>query len=93
MKAILIHEYGDPSVLQFEDTSAPTIKGDELLIEVLAAGVNPVDWKTRAGRGIARNREMLFPFIIGWDVAGVIKEVGNNVSEFEEINVMGNISC
>jgi NADPH:quinone reductase-like Zn-dependent oxidoreductase len=83
MKAIRVHEHGDPSVLRFEDTPAPTITGNEVLIEVHAAGVNPVDWKTRAGGGIARNRKMPFPFIIGWDAAGVVKQVGKAVTGFE----------
>jgi NADPH:quinone reductase-like Zn-dependent oxidoreductase len=49
MKAIRIHGYGGPEVLQYEDVVVPTPVAGELLIKVQAASVNPLDWKTRAG--------------------------------------------
>ena len=49
MKAIQIHSYGGPEVLKFEDVSRPALNDDDVLIKVLAAGVNPVDWKIRQG--------------------------------------------
>jgi NADPH:quinone reductase-like Zn-dependent oxidoreductase len=75
MKAVRIHEYGGPEVLQYEDAPRPQPKPDEVLIRVHAAGVNPVDWKVRAGHV----KEMLkypMPFIPGWDVSGVVEETG-----------------
>jgi NADPH:quinone reductase-like Zn-dependent oxidoreductase len=73
MKAIRIHAYGGPEVLQYEDAPRPLLNADDVLIRVIAAGVNPVDWKIRQGY----MKDMFtFPFIPGWDVAGVIEEKG-----------------
>src|SRR5260370_9074539 len=65
MKAIVIHSSGGPEVLKYEDVPRPQAKDDEVLIRVMAAGVNPVDVFIREGR-ITR-----FPFIPGMDVGGV----------------------
>lgn len=83
MKAVRIHEFGDPSVLRYEDAPIPQPAEGEVLIRVRAAGVNPVDWKTRAGRGVAKRLEAPFPLILGWDVSGVVKEVGAGVTQFK----------
>ena len=84
MKAIQIHQYGGPDVLKLEEIPRPEAAADELLIRVLAAGVNPVDWKTRAGRGVAgRLGANPFPLIVGWDVSGVVEAVGSEVTGFE----------
>lgn len=76
MKAVRIHQYGDPEVLKYEDAPIPQIQAGQVLIKVHAAGVNPVDNKTRAGGGISG---MLpanpFPLILGWDAAGIVAEV------------------
>jgi len=80
MKAIRIHSYGGPEVLKFEDVPRPVLKDDDVLIKVLATGVNPVDWKIRQGY-----MEGMFtlPLILGWDVAGVIEEKGQEVTGLE----------
>jgi NADPH:quinone reductase-like Zn-dependent oxidoreductase len=81
MKAVRIHEYGDRSVLQYEDSPLPQISDDEVLIKVVATAVNPVDWKIREGY----LKEMItyqFPLILGWDVAGVVEKIGNNVTDY-----------
>jgi NADPH:quinone reductase-like Zn-dependent oxidoreductase len=84
MKAIQIHQYGGPEVLNLEEIPRPEPAAGELLVRVLAAGVNPVDWKTCAGRGLAkRYGEEHFPLIVGWDVSGIVEEVGSNVTGFE----------
>src|SRR5215470_16328992 len=49
MKAVVIHEYGGPEVLKYEDIPRPEPKNDQLLIRVIAAGVNPVDGMIRSG--------------------------------------------
>ena len=49
MKAIRIHEFGGPEVLKYEDAPRPSPAADEVLIKVYASGVNPVDYKIRAG--------------------------------------------
>ncbi len=74
MRAVVQHEYGDTSVLTLERVPRPSPLPPEVLVRVHAAGVNPVDWKTREGSGMAH---VLGPtFTLGWDVAGVVEEVG-----------------
>src|SRR3979411_1176477 len=83
MKAIRIHGYGGPEVLQYEDVVVPTPAAGELLIKVQAASVNPLDWKTRAGylKGLFPHT---LPFILGWDASGGGEAVGGGVSEFRQ---------
>ena len=81
MKAARIHEYGGPDALRVEDCPVPAAADDEVLIRVVAAAVNPVDWKIREGY----LREMIphtFPLTLGWDVSGVIERVGKAVDGF-----------
>ena len=82
MKAMVIREYGSAEVLKYEEVEAPKIKPDELLVKVHAASVNPVDWKIRKGmlKIITGNK---FPIIIGFDLAGVVLEVGSQVTNFK----------
>ena len=49
MKAVRIHQYGNTEVLRYEDAPVPDIAADEVLVRVVAASVNPVDWKVREG--------------------------------------------
>ena len=49
MKAVVIHEYGGPNVLKYEDVPRPEPKEDQILVRVVAAGVNPVDGMIRSG--------------------------------------------
>lgn len=83
MKAVRIHQYGSPKVLSYEDAPIPTIGADDVLVRVHAAGVNPVDWKTRQGQGMAGRYNNLFPLIVGWDVSGVVEAVGANVTSLQ----------
>lgn len=76
MKAIQVHTYGGPDVLELEEVPRPQPAPDEVLVKVYATGVNPVDWKIRQGY-----RQHALPFIPGWDVSGVVEEVGNNVTD------------
>ncbi|HWO72065.1 MAG TPA: zinc-binding dehydrogenase, partial [Dehalococcoidia bacterium] len=76
MKAIVIHEFGDESVLRYEDAPDPKPGADEVLIRVRAASINRGDFGRRAGFFQATQT----PLIIGWDIAGDIVEVGANVS-------------
>ena len=82
MKAIVIEEYGDKNVLIEKNIERPSISENQVLVEVHATSINPIDWKVRAGY----LKEMLpfeFPIILGWDAAGVIVEVGSNVTDFK----------
>lgn len=78
MKAVRIHEYGGPEVLRYEDAPRPQPGDGEALVRVHAAGVNPVDWKVRVGRLQGRVNHRL-PLVLGWDVAGVVEQVGPGV--------------
>jgi NADPH:quinone reductase-like Zn-dependent oxidoreductase len=76
MRAITQNESGGP--LTLTDVPKPAPLPTEVLVRVHAAGVNPVDWKTRAGSGMAGMQT--YPFINGWDVSGVVEEVGFGVT-------------
>src|SRR5438128_3442006 len=82
MKAIRIHNYGGPEVLNYEDAPRPQPQAGEVLVRVHAAGVNPIDWKVREGHA----KDFLphkFPLILGWDLSGVVEELGKGVSRFK----------
>src|SRR6201981_1396678 len=82
MKAIQIHKYGGPEVLQYEDAPRPKPKAGEVLVRVHAAGVNPIDWKVREGE-MKDFWPHKFPLILGWDLSGVVEELGRGVSRFK----------
>src|SRR6516162_9457984 len=82
MKAVVIHEYGDPEVLKYEDVPRPEPKDDQLLIRVIAAGVNPVDAMIRSGM-FDKEGNRAFPMILGGDIAGVVEKVGSKVTKFK----------
>ncbi len=81
MKAVRIHSYGGVEVLKYEEAPMPEAGPDEVLIKISAASVNPVDWKIRDGH-MKEGLKIIFPFILGWDVSGVIEETGALVSRF-----------
>jgi NADPH:quinone reductase-like Zn-dependent oxidoreductase len=82
MKAVVIHEYGGPQVLKYEDIPRPEPNDDQLLVRVIAAGVNPVDGMIRSGM-FAKEGNRAFPIIPGGDVAGVIEKVGSKITKFK----------
>jgi len=81
MKAVVIHEYGGPEVLKYEDVARPEPKDDQILVRVIAAGVNPVDGLIRSGMFAKETRA--FPIILGGDIAGVVEKVGSKVAKFK----------
>lgn len=82
MKAVVLHEYGGPSKLKYEDFEDPKPGPGEVLVRVQAVSVNPVDWKMRSGD--AKDRfPVNFPGILGRDVAGVVRELGPDVKGFK----------
>jgi NADPH:quinone reductase-like Zn-dependent oxidoreductase len=83
MKAVRIHSYGGPQVLTEENAPRPEPSSGEVLIEVHAAGVNPIDWKVREGHAKNWLRHKL-PLILGWDVSGVIVKLGSGVKGFKK---------
>jgi NADPH:quinone reductase-like Zn-dependent oxidoreductase len=83
MKAVRIHNYGGPEVLNYEDAPRPQPREGEVLIRVHAAGVNPADWKVREGH-LKQFVQHKFPVILGWDLSGVVQKVGHGVSRFKK---------
>jgi NADPH:quinone reductase-like Zn-dependent oxidoreductase len=82
MKAVRIHKYGGPEVLHYEDAPRPQPQAGEVLVRVYAAGVNPIDWKVREGH-MKDFWPHTFPLILGWDLSGVIEELGKGASRFK----------
>jgi NADPH:quinone reductase-like Zn-dependent oxidoreductase len=82
MRAVEVSRFGGPDVLCLAEVERPAQISTEILVRVVAAGVNPVDLKTRRGEGVARWIGPP-PFIVGWDVAGVVEAVGYGVTRFE----------
>jgi NADPH:quinone reductase-like Zn-dependent oxidoreductase len=80
MRAIVQQEFGGPEVLRIGERPRPEPVATEVRVRVEAAGVNPVDWKTRSGKGSA---VVTPPFVPGWDVAGVVDAVGAGVTRFQ----------
>ena len=82
MKAVRIHSYGGSDVLVYEDAPRPSIADDEILVRVHAAAINPVDWKIREGY-LKQMIAYQLPVILGWDVSGIVEEVGSHVKDFQ----------
>nr|CAD6438814.1 NADP-dependent oxidoreductase [Rhizobium sp. Q54] len=80
IKAIRMHEFGPPEVLHLEEIEQPHPKRNEVLVKVLAASVNPVDWKIRKSEYPAIKDDDL-PMVPGRDLAGEVTAVGDGVSE------------
>jgi NADPH:quinone reductase-like Zn-dependent oxidoreductase len=81
MRAVRFHEYGDPSVLRVEEVSRPQPGQGEVLVQVRAAGVNPIDWKFRAGH-LQAFMPIQLPHIGGLDLAGTVSAVGPGAAGF-----------
>lgn len=81
MHAIIINETGGPEVLRYGEIETPEPGPGELRVRVAYAGVNPADWKNRQGM-LAMYRPYVFPYIIGFDAAGVVDKLGEGVTGF-----------
>ncbi|MBX0357966.1 NADP-dependent oxidoreductase [Halobacillus sp. Nhm2S1] len=82
MKAIVIEQYGDRNQLIEKDVERPVPSESQVIVELHATSINPIDWKLREGY----LKEMLdfdFPIILGWDAAGIVAEVGSAVQNFK----------
>jgi NADPH:quinone reductase-like Zn-dependent oxidoreductase len=82
MKAVVIHEYGGPEVLKYEDVPRPEPKEDEILVRVIAAGVNPVDEAARSQK-FAQFFNIELPAIPGYDIAGAVEKTGAKIGKFK----------
>src|SRR5271166_3219828 len=81
MKAVVVHQYGGPEVLKFEDYPDPVPGPGEVLVRVAATSVNPIDYKRRAG--LTKDfYPMQFPSLIGVDIAGTVVQIGQGAEGF-----------
>jgi NADPH:quinone reductase-like Zn-dependent oxidoreductase len=92
MKAVVLHEYGGPGKLMYEDVPDPVAGEGQVLVRVTASSVNPIDYKLRSGAA-----KHLFPLelpaILGRDISGIVREVGKGVSGFkpgDKVMALGN---
>jgi NADPH:quinone reductase-like Zn-dependent oxidoreductase len=81
MKAIVLHQYGGPEQLRYEETERPAFGDNEVLVRVRATSVNPIDFKLRSGAAKAR-MPLQLPAILGRDLAGEVVETGRSVMGF-----------
>lgn len=82
MKAVRIYAYGGQDQLKFEDAPMPQVGDKDVLVRVVASSINPVDWKVREGY-LKEMLPLTFPFVLGWDVSGIVEAVGNAVTTFK----------
>ena len=81
MKAVVVHQYGGPEVLKFEEYPDPVPGPGEVLVRVAATSVNPRDYKQRAG-SLKESYPIQFPGVIGVDIAGTVVKIGTGVDGF-----------
>ncbi|WP_090851603.1 NADP-dependent oxidoreductase [Paraliobacillus sp. PM-2] len=82
MKAVVIQQYGNSDVLEEMEISKLAPEENQVLVEVYATSINPIDWKVREGY----LKDMIpfeFPITLGWDVAGKIVAKGNGVTDYQ----------
>lgn len=82
MKAVVIDEFGGPDVLRYRDVPDPSLSPALVLVEVRAVGVNRGDLQQRAGE--AGDEQLALPLIVGWEIAGVVKAVGDLVQNVRQ---------
>ncbi|MEO6818479.1 MAG: NADP-dependent oxidoreductase [Ginsengibacter sp.] len=82
MRAIQIDQYGKADLLQIRDIPKPSFKTNEVLVGVQYSGVNPIDLKFRSGK-MQQQISKTFPFIPGWELAGIVDKVGDSVKRFK----------
>jgi NADPH:quinone reductase-like Zn-dependent oxidoreductase len=83
MKAVVLHEYGGPDRLKYQEWDDPQPGDGQILIRVVAAGINPIDWKIRSG-AMKNFIPLQLPAILGYDFSGVVRSVGKGVEGFAE---------
>lgn len=84
MKAVRIHQFGGADVLNVEEIERPVPASDEILVKVYASGVNPVDWVVREGGNDNLRPYLTLPMTLGWDAAGIVEELGSDVTGFQK---------
>ncbi|MEO6911428.1 MAG: NADP-dependent oxidoreductase, partial [Edaphobacter sp.] len=92
MKAVVLHEYGAPDRLRYEDVADPVAGEGQVLVRVAATSVNPIDYKLRSG-ALKDYRPLTLPAILGRDISGLVREVGAGVSGLapgDKVMALGN---
>ena len=84
MKAVIINEFGGTDVLKIQEVERPVPVADEILVKVYASGVNPVDSVVREGGNDVLRPYLKLPLLMGWDVSGIVEEIGSNVTNFKK---------
>jgi NADPH:quinone reductase-like Zn-dependent oxidoreductase len=82
MKAVVLHEYGGPDKLKYEDVPDPVAKEGEVLVRMAASSVNPIDYKMRSG-AVKAFFPLELPAILGRDISGIVRELGPGISQFK----------
>src|SRR6266699_4236093 len=82
MKTVQIYEPGDVNVLRYEDVELPEPQKNEVLVRVRAAGVNPVDFISRAHGLLLSTGTSVLPYSVGWDISGEVIGIGEGVTQF-----------
>ncbi len=82
MKAIVIEQYGGREQLVEKEMETPKPQNNQVIVEMKATSINPIDWKVREGY-MKEHLTFDFPIILGWDAAGIVKEVGSDVENFK----------
>ena len=82
MKAMVLDRFGPISHFSLRDILCPVPQNGQVLISVNAASINPIDVKTRIGRGAANWFRIQLPTVLGWDVSGTIAACGPNVTQW-----------
>ncbi len=83
MKAVILKNTGGSDQLSIEEIAKPEINPQQVLIKIKAFGINPIEVKTRNGNKFSEKLLQDKPSILGWDVSGVVEEVGNQVKNFK----------
>jgi NADPH:quinone reductase-like Zn-dependent oxidoreductase len=92
MKAVVLHEFGGPGNLKYEDVADPVADEGQVLVRLTASSVNPIDYKLRSGV-MQPNQPLELPTILGRDISGIVREVGPKVSGFvpgDRVMALGN---
>lgn len=92
MKAVVLHEYGGPDKLVYEDVTDPVASRGEVLVRMAATSVNPIDFKLRSG-AMKAFWPLELPTILGRDIAGIVRAVGDGVTGFkpgDKVMAVGN---
>src|SRR5580693_9065666 len=83
MKAIRIHAFGGPEVMQLQEVERPVPQADEILVKVYASSVNPADYIIRQGGNDLLRPFLKLPLGLGLDAAGIVEEVGSEVKDLK----------